>query len=44
VVRKAKLIKIDANFEDVAKCMATVKKKRDGKKKIKKPVDKHANT
>lgn len=38
MARKAKLIKIDASFEDVAKCIALSKKKvnkKDDKKHIK---------
>ena len=37
--RKAKLIKIEASFEDVAKCVASAKKKKVMKKGIKKPAD-----
>lgn len=36
MVRKAKIIKIEANFEDVAKCMIVKKIKKKGKKKSKK--------
>lgn len=32
MARKAKLIKIDASFEDVAKCMALSKKQKVNKK------------
>lgn len=36
MARKAKLIKIDGNFKDVAKCMALSNKKVN-KKTVKKP-------